>query len=96
MEAFKTTDQFMINNIIQLINDDKLNVAKGMLKKLLSECPNVTEIKLLYSLVLSRIGDFQMAQTYLQEFVESSDLESEELEEIHKYLSDVVSSKNYN
>lgn len=96
MEAYKSTEQFMVNNIIQLINDDKLNAAKNILKNLLVECPDIVEVKLLYSLVLSRMGDFQMAQTYLQEFLDSSELDREELQEIHKYLTNVVSSKNYN
>ena len=96
MEAYKSTEQFMVNNIIQLINDDKLNAAKNILKNLLVECPNIVEVKLLYSLVLSRMGDFHMAQAYLQEFLDNSDLEKEELKEIHKYLTNVVSSKNYN
>ena len=96
MEAYRSPEKFIVADIIRLVNEDKLNLAKSMLKKLLIECPDIIELRLLYSLVLSKMGDFQMAHSYLQEYINNSELDPDELSDINKYLSDVVDSKNYN
>jgi len=96
MEAYSSPEKFIIADIIKLVKEDKLNTAKNMLKKLLVECPDIVEIKLLYSLVLSRMGDFQLAHSHLQEFLSNAELDSDQIEEINKYLSDVVDSTSYN